>query len=181
MGRIIGERIALREYRSEDLSAIRAWVNDTETTKFLSGAYRRPQSWEQTEEWLQRRLNGDAGGEAFVIADKSTLNYMGQCDLFMIDNVARKAELAIILVKDARGKGYAREAIRLICDYAFNQLNLNRVWLRVAEQNQSAMRAYARAGFTREGVLRQDMFIDGRYEDVLIMGLLAREYNAARA
>lgn len=181
MGRIIGERIMLREYRSEDLSAIRAWVNDTETTKYLSGAYRRPQTWEQTEEWLQRRLNGDAGGEAFVIADKSTLNYIGQCDLMMIDNVARKAELAILLIKDARGKGCAGEALRLLCAYAFNQLNLNRVWLRVAKQNTSAVRAYERAGFTREGVLRQDIFIDGQYEDALIMGLLAREYDAKRA
>ena len=67
MGRLIGNRVMLREYRQEDLSALRAWVNDTETTRYLAGSYRRPQTWEQTEEWLMRRLNGDAGGEGYVI------------------------------------------------------------------------------------------------------------------
>lgn len=176
MARIVGERVALREYRSEDLHALRSWVNDPETTKYLSGAYRRPQSWEQTEEWLMSRLRGDAGGEAFVIADIQTQNYLGQCDLMLIDYVARSAEMAIVLTKEARGRGIAAEAIRLLCVYAFDTLNLNRVWLRVAAGNARAARAYERAGFAREGVMREAMYIDGAYEDVLIMGLLAREY-----
>ena len=95
MGRQLGERVVLREYRAEDISALRAWVNDGETTRYLGGAYRRPQTWEQTEDWLNRRLNGDLGGESFVIAEKDSQKYLGQCDLMMIDSVARKAEIAL--------------------------------------------------------------------------------------
>ncbi|MBQ3078937.1 MAG: GNAT family N-acetyltransferase [Clostridia bacterium] len=172
MGRITGDRIVLREYRSEDLSALRSWVNDSETTKYLSGAYRRPQTWEQTEEWLSRRLNGDAGGEGFVIADRETMKYIGQCDLMMIDPIARKAEIAIVIAPGHRGKGFGLEAVKLLVSYAFNDMNLNRVWLKCASENTSAVKCYESAGFTVEGRLRNDLFIGGKYQDALIMGIL---------
>lgn len=172
MGRLIGENIILREYRQEDLSALRAWVNDNEITKYLAGTYRRPQTWEQTEEWLERRLNGDAGGEGFVISDKETGKYLGQIDLMMIDPIARKAEMAIVLMKSAQKKGCALESIRLLLDYAFGTMNLNRVWLKCAEENEPAVRCYRRAGFKIEGVLRNDLYIGGKYQNALIMGIL---------
>lgn len=172
MGRLIGERIILREYRREDLSALRAWVNDGETTKYLSGAYRRPQTWEQTEEWLERRLNGDAGGEGFVISDKETGKYLGQIDLMMIDPIARKAELAVVLTPGAQGKGLGSEAVLLIVNYAFTVMNLNRVWLKCAEENKAAVQCYRKAGFEVEGTLRNDLYIDGKYQNALIMGIL---------
>lgn len=175
MGRIFGNRIVLREYRSEDLSAIRAWVNDPETTRYLGNTYRKPETWEQTERKLEMRLNGDAGGEGFVIADKETMKYLGQCDLMMIDMPARRAELAIVLAPEGRGKGLGLEAVRLLTGYAFQTLNLNRVWLKCAMENTAALKCYERAGFRVEGVLREDLFIDGRYQDACIMGLLRRD------
>lgn len=178
MGRLIGNRIVLREYRREDLSALRAWVNDSEITKYLAGAYRRPQTWEQTEEWLSRRLNGDAGGEGYVIADKETGKYLGQIDLMMIDPIARKAEMAIVLMKNAQGKGYANESIRLLLNYAFNTMNLNRVWLKCAEENVSAVKCYEKSGFKTEGILRNDLFIGGKYQNAIIMGILREEFDA---
>ena len=178
MGRLIGENIILREYRTEDLSALRAWVNDGETTKYLAGAYRRPQTWEQTEEWLERRLNGDAGGEGYVIADKETGKYLGQIDLMMIDPIARKAEVAIVLMKSAQGKGYAKESIRLLLAYAFHTMNLNRVWLKCAEENTPAVKCYEKSGFKKEGILRNDLFIDGKYQNAIIMGILREEFDA---
>ncbi len=178
MGRLIGENVILREYRQEDLSALRAWVNDTETTRYLAGAYRRPQTWEQTEEWLERRLSGDAGGEGYVISDKETGKYLGQIDLMMIDPIARKAEMAIVLMKSARKKGYARESIRLLLNYAFNTMNLNRVWLKCAEANIPAVKCYEKSGFKTEGVLRNDLFIDGKYQHAVIMGILREEFEA---
>lgn len=175
MGRLIGERVVLREYRAEDLSAIRAWVNDKEVTRYLGGAYRRVQTWEQTEEMLTRRLNGDAGGEAYVISDRQDGKYIGQAELMMIDPVARKAEMAIVLMKERQGMGYALESVKLLAKYSFEEMNLNRVWLKCAEKNERAVRLYERAGFRREGVLRNDLYIDGEYQNAVIMGLLKGE------
>lgn len=172
VSRRIGDRVMLREYRSEDLSALRAWVNDESTTRYLGSAYRRPQTWEQTEEWLSRRLSGDAGGESFVIADKSTLKYLGQCDLMFVDPVNRKAEIAVLLLPSERGKGYAREALNLLVSYAFDALNLHRIYLKCAAENEPALRLYESLGFEREGILKDDLFIDGRYMDACLLSRL---------
>ena len=174
MGRLIGEKVVIREYMQEDLSALRAWVNDTETTKYLGGAYRRVQSWEETEEWLSRRLSGDAGGEGYVIADKETMKYLGQIDLMMIDPIARKAEMAIVLSPAHQGKGYAKEAVRLLVNYAFQTMNLHKVHLKCAEKNERAVNLYKNAGFETEGVLRDDLFIDGEYQNAFIMSIIRK-------
>lgn len=181
MGRMIGKTVVLREYRHEDLSAIRSWVNDSETTRYLGGSFRRPQTWEQTETMLAHRLEGDVGGEGFVIADRESMAYLGQCDLMMIDNVARKAEIAVVLLPEARGRGVATEGLSLLLSYAFDTMNLNRVWLRCAAENARALALYERLGFRREGLLREELFIDGRAQDAVVMGLLRSEYNGGNA
>ena len=181
MGRMIGKTVVLREYRREDLSAIRSWINDSETTRYLGGSFRRPQTWEQTETMLEHRLEGDVGGEGFVIADRESMAYLGQCDLMMVDNVARKAEIAVVLLPEARGRGVATEGLSLLLSYAFDTMNLNRVWLRCAAENARALALYERLGFRREGLLREELFIDGRAQDAVVMGLLRSEYNGGNA
>jgi RimJ/RimL family protein N-acetyltransferase len=61
--------------------------------------------------------------------------------------------------------------------YAFETLNLNRIWLNVYEYNQRGVRAYEKVGFRREGVLRQDTFRDGRYWDTIAMAVLREEWR----
>lgn len=178
MGRLTGTRVLLREFRQEDISGLRSWVNDSETTRFLSGAFLKPQTWEQTETFLSGILRGDAGGVNFVIAEKDSLRYLGQCNLLMIDQTARHAELAIVIAPDSAGKGYGTEAIGLLLDFAFRQMNLNRVYLKVHADNARAVRCYEKCGFQLEGRLREMTYRDGRYGDVLEMGILRREFEA---
>jgi len=90
----------------------------------------------------------------------------------MIDSVARKAEMAIVLMKEHQGRGCALESVKLLLKYAFENLNLNRVSLKVAEKNERAVKLYERAGFRREGILRQDLFIDGEFMNTIAMGIL---------
>lgn len=126
-------------------------------------------------------LNGDAGGANFVIAEKNSYNYLGQCNLMMIDNLARKAELAIVLPTENHAKGYGSEAIRLLLDFGFHQMNLNRVYLKVHQDNARAIALYERCGFVHEGRLRAEIFQDGRYLDTLVMGVLRDEYDTTNA
>lgn len=179
MGRVIGENIILREFRSEDLSAMRGWVNDPDVTRYLSPRYYgRPQTWEQTEEYLRSILNGNSGGVDFVVAEKEKLRYMGQVSLFLLDYTARSAEMAIVLSGEHIGRGYGVEALRLLLKYAFEQMNLNRVYLTVSAENARAIRAYEKAGFVHEGCWRSARFADGHYQDVILMGILRDEYAA---
>lgn len=179
MSRITGERVALREFRQEDISAIRSWVTDIETTRMLGGAYLRPQTWEQSERYLSSLLEGDAGGWNFVIADKQSLRYLGQCSLMMVDNTARHAELAAVMCPACQGQGLGQEGIRLMLAFAFDQMNLNRVYLKVRADNARAVRCYEKCSFQHEGTLRSHVFADGEYKDVLLMGVLRSEFYQA--
>ncbi len=176
MARIIGERVTLREFRQEDISAIRSWVTDNATTRALGGVYLRPQTWEQSERYLASLLEGDAGGVNLVIADRQSLRYLGQCSLMMIDNTARHAELAVVMCPNCQGQGLGEEGIRLMLDFAFRQMNLRRVHLKVRSDNPQAVRCYEKCGFVREGCLRGHAYADGEYRDVLLMGILADEF-----
>lgn len=178
--RMIGKRVTLREFRAEDISGIRAWVTDNAVIRSLSGTFLRPQTWEMTEQYLRNLLEGNAGGVNFVIAQRDSLKYLGQINLMMVDTTARKAELAIVLLPEHQGCGYAREALALLLKYAFDEMNLNRVYLKVYEDNVRAIALYERMGFTREGRLRQEMYREGRYWDIVLMGLLRPDYYGKR-
>ena len=176
MSRISAERVSLREFRQEDISGIRSWTTDMDTTKYLGGVYLRPQTWEQSERYLASLLSGDAGGVNLVIAERESLRYLGQCSLMMIDSTARHAELAAVLCPKYQGQGFGREGISLMLWYAFHQLNLNRIYLKVRADNERAVRCYEKCGFVREGTLRAHAYGDGKYHDVICMGILRDEW-----
>ena len=176
MPRMLGERIMLREFEQNDLGEMRKWITDPDSTRYLSDTFVVPQTWEQTAGFLDALLSGSKPGVHLVIADIMTGDYLGQCDLMNVTDYSRKAELAIVLGPEHQGKGYGGEAIELLLELANFPLNLNRVHLRVSSQNARALACYERAGFAREGVLRQDSFSGGEYRDTVIMGILRDEW-----
>lgn len=179
MARLAGTNVMLREFRWEDLPDMRRWITDGEATKYLGTRFVRPQTWEQTENMLRGLLTGEVGGENLVIADKGTLAYLGQISLQGVDRFTQQGELAVIVAREHWRKGIGEEAVGLMLQYAFRTLNLNRVWLKVFQEHQAAVRLYMKCGFVLEGVLRQDAYLEGRYRDTMIMSVLRRDYERA--
>jgi RimJ/RimL family protein N-acetyltransferase len=94
-----------------------------------------------------------------------------------IDQKARSVEIGIMIgEKDYWNKGHGTEAMRTMCRYGFEELNLNRIWLRVFDTNPRARKAYEKAGFVYEGTLRQAEYKHGRYIDVHIMSILKSDW-----
>ena len=90
-----------------------------------------------------------------------------------IDGRHRKGEYGIFIGEEhARGRGLGSAAARLMLKYAFEELGLHRVFLRVFADNGQAMGSYEKAGFVREAYLREDVCIDGVYRDIVLMGIL---------
>ena len=83
-------------------------------------------------------------------------------------------QIRIAGVEDRR-KGFGTDATRLLLSYAFQDLNLRRVYLHVLSDNHQAIRVYEEVGFKLEGTLKQHCFIGGRYKDLLIMSILKGE------
>lgn len=181
MPRMFGTSIMLREFMQSDLDEMCKWKSDPESTRYLSDTFTVPQTWEQSANFLDSILSGKNPGVHLVIANLMTGEYLGQCDLMNITSYSHKAEMAIVLEPEHRGKGYASEAIDLLLELAFDHMNLNRIYLRVFAENQPAIKCYDRCGFVREGVLRQDYYSYGEYHDVIMMGILRDEWRRTRA
>ena len=85
--------------------------------------------------------------------------------------------VSIALGPDYHGRGFGREAMQLLLNYAFNEVNLHRVQLSVFSYNAGAIKLYESLGFTHEGTFREWMQRDGRRHDMHLYGLLASEYR----
>lgn len=179
MPRIFGERIMLREYKKEDLEYMRRWVNDPEIGDNLSDIFLHAQSLQETEAFLTGVLEGkEQNQKNFVIADKETEEYIGQIDLIKIDWKNRLAEMGIVIGrKELLGKGFGTEAIRVMQNFVFQRLNLNRLQLILHDYNIRAHRCYLKCGFREEGRSRQSFFINGQYTDYVYMAILREEWK----
>ncbi|HPX97256.1 MAG TPA: GNAT family protein, partial [Thermotogota bacterium] len=93
---------------------------------------------------------------------------------------ARVATIGIFLGQPFWNKGLGTEAFQILIDFAFTELNMNKLKLFVFSFNKRAMRSYEKNGFKVEGVLRQEIFRDGQYHDEIVMGLLVSEWKARR-
>jgi len=103
-----------------------------------------------------------------IVENLSPLDHYGVVGLFNINWQARHAELRIFLWSK-QGEGIGTDACKFIVDYAFNMLNLNKVWLGVNAEHEQAKACYHKAGFKDIGILRSEIFRNGRYYDVARM------------
>lgn len=92
----------------------------------------------------------------------------------------RNAIIGVSVVEDYRGKGYGREAIDFILDFAFRRANLHRVGIKVYSYNQIAYNLYKKIGFVEEGREREVHFFDRQYHDIISLSMLEHEWAALR-
>ncbi|HEY0248893.1 MAG TPA: GNAT family protein [Gryllotalpicola sp.] len=109
----------------------------------------------------------------FIIEELQSGRDVGSVFIRDIDHVHRKGEFGIFIGDDTmRGRGIGTRATALILSHGFELLGLNKIFLRVFADNERAIRSYERSGFVREGFLREDVFVDGRFRDLVLMAVL---------
>jgi diamine N-acetyltransferase len=174
---LIGEKIYLRPLERGDAAVIAPWFNDQDVMRTMLSF--RPMSVGAEEAWIADHAKGD---DIIVgIALRETDELIGSTGLHHIDQRNRHASFGIVIGrKDRWNQGIGTEATRLIVDYGFATLNLHRVWLHVYEFNERAVKAYERAGFKREGVLREDCYREGHYWNTIAMGIIRSDWEAAK-
>ncbi len=153
------------------LEQTRVWANDPELMRLLDRA--RPIAEIEHEQWFAH-LHERLDAVYFAVELSVNSQHIGNVWLWAIDNRHRRAELRITIGEaDSQGKGLGTEAINLACAYAFERLNLHKVYAYVLEINPRARRAFEKAGFALEGTLKADRWIGDRYADVYLLGRLA--------
>jgi RimJ/RimL family protein N-acetyltransferase len=166
----IGNKATLTPLLDQDRELLFQWINDAELVRFNS-AY-RPTHEPNHAEWFTG-FTGDPSQAVFAIRDAASAALVGLAQLVNIHPIHRCAELRIrIGSAEYRDQGFGGDALRQLRDFAWDDLNLERVYLHVFAGNARAIRAYEKAGFVEEGRMRRAAFIDGNWQDVVAMAVL---------
>lgn len=174
--KLVGEKCYLSPCTMEDAEQWAQWDNDLEVALPLGDEAYTPFPLAKSKEVLAGVLCRQ--DHVFGIVDLETDDLIGRGMLFDLDLVNRKAMLGIVIGEKAYwGQGYGQEAVRLLLEYAFGLLNLNSVMLGTFAFNRRAIHCYERVGFKEIGRRRQARIIGDRKYDVVLMDILAEEFE----
>lgn len=163
--------IYLRLMTYDDTGLIIKWRNSDAVRKnfIYQGLFTK----ESHENWIRSKVEI---GEVVqtIICDLKTNQPLGSVYIRDIDRQHNKAEYGIFIGEEAaRGRGIGTAAAKLMLRYCFEKEKLNRIYLRALSGNEQAIRSYEKAGFVKEGYLKEDVCIDGKYVDVVWMAAVA--------
>lgn len=171
-----GTNVVLRPVEREDLKRMQElWLN-IDLIVLGHGEW-TPRSLAGREKWFDKHL-ADEHQERSWFAIEADGKVIGDAGLHHSDRRSGSTQFGIgIYDPDYVSKGYGREALLLLLDWAFRIQNWRRIWLEALACNERAQRLYRSIGFVDEGRLREQHFYDGRYEDVVLMGMLRSEWE----
>jgi RimJ/RimL family protein N-acetyltransferase len=167
--------IYLRRLEVGDLDRTWIWINDPFV--YLKIGSQIPVSQSGQVRWFER---ADQASDKIILAIclKEGDVHVGNVSLDSIESRHRSARLSVFVGDPVqRGRSIGSRAVRCMADYAFNFLNLNRIWCKVTSGDERIATFYERLGFKMEGVMRQHEFVNGEYVDKTIFGLLSDEFR----
>ena len=173
---LVGDLVYLRPLRYEDLDGNYIhWLNDAEVCRYNSH-HVFPYTRESGEEYIRyARSTKDALILAIVV--KKTGQHIGNASLISIDRHNQQAEYAIIIgEKECHGQGYGKAATLLVLEHGFLGINLHRIRAGVNSENIPSLALFNSVGMKQEGVLKDAIFKNGLFHDIVLFGLLKNDF-----
>ena len=174
------ERLALRWLTPADGPALHAIFGDRDVCRYWS----RPALADRAEAAaLQQEIEESFGRRSLFqwgVAERATGHVVGTCTLASLSQQHLRAEVGYALGRDAWGRGYMAEALPALINFAFGTLGLHRLEADVDPRNAPSVRLLERAGFAREGYLRERYHMLGEVQDAVLYGLLAPDWARRR-
>ncbi|WP_313163288.1 GNAT family protein [Sedimentibacter sp.] len=169
--------IKLERIEDNDMVYIYEWFKDIEFLKFYDYMPPIPQSADEVNKTF-RDYKKNEESDVFAIKLFDSNQIIG---IAGFDDIVKENKVATLFIgignKDVRGRGYGKEALKLLLEYGFNKLGFHRIQLNVLEFNMAAISLYEKAGFKREGTYREFVLRDDKRYDLLLYGLLKSEWK----
>jgi RimJ/RimL family protein N-acetyltransferase len=171
-----GNKVYLRPIEPEDIDrGWLDWINDRSQTINLL------QSYPVTRASLETYLAGTQppGSVMFAVCDIATDTYIGNARLSSIDMLNKTGVYGrLIGHPDFRGHGFGTEALILLLRYGFHDLGLNRIWSTMWVENEASDRSNGKVGMTREGIMREAVYKNGRFWDTVVLAMLRADFDS---
>jgi RimJ/RimL family protein N-acetyltransferase len=177
---IEGKNIDLVATNSKWADLTCKWMNDPKVRRYSRNPW--PRNLEEIKKWFEPPTNDRIRDfVVFTIYHKEDKKPIGTVGLGRINWLSRNANIfASIGYPEYWGKGIAGEAAELIIEYGFTELNLHKIYSGIFDPNSRSLRAAEKLDFQKEAVLKEEMYVDGKYVDVHKFGLLKRDWLKKR-
>ncbi len=179
--KINGKRISLRTLTLRDSKELADKINDKDIARWTSNIphpYSEKDALKYIKECQKKRQRGEAYQFCIISEDNQLVGGIG---IFSIDKKNKNAEIGYWIAKDYWGKGIATEAVSLMLDFGFSELNLHRVYARVLGENIGSQKVLEKSGFTFEGNARKSEFKNNKWNDMLNYGILNKEHKKKKS
>lgn len=170
-----GKLVRLRAFDNSDLMYALSISNDYDVMRTASAGILYPTTVEDQARFMSNQTSYSAGDYQFAVERLDNGRFIGQCGLMQVNWKNRRAEMGIMLDKDAIGQGYGTDAVATLCKFAFNEMNLHKLKAVVFDFNTAAIRCYEKCGFQMEGQLKDEVFREGKYHSTYVMALINTE------
>ena len=176
---VVRERVRLRPFEERDLEAMAAYRGDPEVCRFLPFEPQSPDDIRHRNGHLMggTSLEGERGGVMLVIERADDGAVIGDLVLFHLDADAGSAEIGWVVSPAASGRGLATEAVRALIDTAFEVYGLRRLVAQVDADNERSAALAERLGMRCEAHFVENEWFKGRWSDLLVYGVLDREWR----
>ena len=178
---ILTPRLRLTPLNLDHIDAILEWANDPAVTG-NSHFWRQPSDRKRVARFiLEHEDDPDCAYFAAFVRDdspESSIGYVGNVFLFQINRTHRHCQAGITIKQAAWNRGYAQELLPALVRFAFDDLEMNKVFLQVFTTNTKALSLYRKLGFKDEGVLRAHYFVNGSFHDMVSLSMLRDECPA---
>ena len=164
---IEGKRLRLRRANPTDLNYIMTLQYAPENLKFIVPF---------SEDYHREIISSDGSEKLDVIIEEIDTGI--SAGYFMLRKMDSPCIEFTHVIIGRKGLGYGREAMKLLLKWTFEIKKFHRVWIDCKDYNTIALHLYEISGFVREGVLREYLFTNGVYENLVVLGMLNREYFA---
>lgn len=175
---INGEKVYLAAIEKSDLPKLMEWRNKPSFRKHFR-EYREI-NLDMQEKWYEDKVIGDKSTIMFSIKSVENHELLGCCGFCYINWIHRYADLSLYIGWNNTyidNEGYALEACKLLFNYGFSELNLNKIWTEIYEFDNKKKKLYESMNFKVDGVLRQNYFYNGKWWNSYILSLLKDEMN----
>lgn len=170
------DRLLLRPFSLEDAEDMFRIYSDVETMKYWSEQPAKDVA--AAQEMVRKDIEFDGETAVFwAIVDKTSDTVIGKCTLFAYSDQNRRAEIGYVLSRSFWGRGVMTEACKAIINLAFGELQLHRIEADTDVENAGSIALLQKLGFQNEGLFRQRWRVYDEWQDSLMLGLLAPDWQ----
>lgn len=171
-----------------DLVRLRAWsaddwewdfynTFDTPAVVFADCEVSLPSTVLGSKSYSEKIANlSDSNGKTYFAIETLDGTHVGRINLNSVDERNGTFEIATLIDRDYRGKGYGTSAMKILLKYAFMERRLNKYCASIIEGNEGSIAMHKRLGCCQEGVCRKNIYLNGRYHDEILFGLTKQDY-----